>query len=394
MTTPLYLSAREAAAELGVQPATLYAYVSRGLIRSVPGPGKQKRYDASDIRGLAAQRDRPEPVATTSLTGGAVLETRLTLIAEDGPWYRGHSALDLAESFTLEAVAGLLWACDSDPFATPPPPALPVPPDGCAPLERLMLALAAYPLIDPAAYTRAPALLPVKGAALLRIGVAALAGLPVPSAEPLHRQLALAFGVATEAGADLVRAALILSADHELNTSAFAVRCAASTRAPLHAALLSGVGAFSGPRHGAASDRVAAWLAEIRDPVDIAPVLQQRLQRGDPLPGFGHMVYRGEDPRATCLLARARRALPDNPVLELAPALIARAAELFGAAPNIDFALALVVRALGLPPDAAKILFCAGRIVGWIGHALEQIAVPEQIRPRATYVGERPRRGK
>lgn len=394
MTVPLYLSAREAAAELGVQPATLYAYVSRGLIRSVPGPGKQKRYDAADIRGLAAQRDRPEPVATTSLTGGVVLETRLTLIAEDGPWYRGHSALDLAESFSLEAVAGLLWACDSDPFATPPPPALPVPPEGCAPLERLMLALAAYPLLDPAAYTRSPALLPVKGAGLLRLGVAALLGQPVPSAEPVHRQIAAAFDLQGDATADLIRTALVLSADHELNTSAFAVRCAASTRAPLHAALLSGVGAFSGPRHGAASDRVAAWLAEIRDPADIAPVLQQRLQRGDPLPGFGHMVYRGEDPRATCLLARARRALPDNPDLEMAPALITRAAELFGAAPNIDFALAVLARALGLPPDAAKILFCAGRIVGWIGHALEQAGTPDQIRPRATYVGERPRRGK
>ncbi|MFN7166145.1 MAG: citrate/2-methylcitrate synthase [Pannonibacter sp.] len=394
MNTPLYLSAREAAAELGVQPATLYAYVSRGLIRSMPGPGKQKRYDAADIRALAAQKDRPDAAATSPLTGGLVLETRLTLIAEDGPWYRGHSALALAESFSLEAVAGLLWACDSDPFAAPSPGPLPELPAGSAPLERLMLALAAYPLLDPAAYTRAPALLPVKGAALLRLGVAALLGQPAPSAEPIHSQFAAAFGLTGDAGSELIRAALVLSADHELNTSAFAVRCAASTRAPLHAALLSGLGAFSGPRHGAAADRVGAWLSDIGEAEDVPSVLQQRLQRGDPLPGFGHMVYRGADPRATCLLALGNRLLPGNRQLAMAPALIGQAADLFGAGPNIDFALAVVVRALGLPADAAKILFCAGRIVGWIGHALEQMTVPEQIRPRATYVGERPRRGK
>ena len=98
MNKPIYLSAREAANELGVQPATLYAYVSRGLIASVAGSGKQRRYDAGDVRRLKGRKSSDEPTGLRPLTGDPVLETELTLIAKDGPVYRGHSALELAEN--------------------------------------------------------------------------------------------------------------------------------------------------------------------------------------------------------------------------------------------------------------------------------------------------------
>jgi citrate synthase len=389
MSETVYLTAREAATELGVRPATLYAYVSRGLIRSVPGPGKQHRYDAADVRRLQARKEPSEPGGTRPLTGEAVLDTHLTLISEEGPYYRGCAATDLARSSTLESVATLLWNCESDPFAgkTPDPP--PVLPSALGPIDRLMMSMAAWPSQDKAAYTLSPVLLQKKGAALLRYGVAALLGTE-PGTAPIHDQVAQAWSV-RPALKPVIRAALVLAADHELNTSAFAVRCAASTRAPLHAAVLSGLGAFSGPRHGTAADRATAWLQGISSSEDIEPVLASRLTMGESLPGFGHSVYRDRDPRADCLLEILAEGTDAPPFVALIPEIMETAESLFGLRPNIDFALASAQRALELPPDAAKILFGAGRTVGWIAHALEQYQAPGQIRPRATYVGERPR---
>ncbi|MTH98848.1 citrate synthase family protein [Roseibium sp. RKSG952] len=389
MSTPVYLSAKEAATELGVQPATLYAYVSRGLIRSVPGPGKQRRYDASDVRRLQERKEPGDPADPRPLSGTAVLETRLTLITDEGPLYRGQSAAELARSSTLETVATLLWGCDDDPFAAPAPQSFAIDLEGLAPLDRLMMALSAWPQQDRAAYTLSPALLQKKGAALLRYGVAAMLRQP-PSNAPVHSQIAGAWGTAPDAKG-VLRAALVLSADHEFNTSTFAARCAASTRAPLHAALISGLGAFMGPRHGASSDRVSAWLSEIRSREDIEPVLAARLARGDGLPGFGHRIYQDKDPRANALLQIISETASDRPFMAAVPDLIGQAEALYGSSPNIDFALSVAQRVFDLPADAGKILFCTGRIVGWIAHALEQYQAVDQIRPRATYIGERPR---
>jgi len=388
MTKPIFLSAREAAAELGVQPATLYAYVSRGLISSVAGPGKKRRYDAADVRRLKGRKAADDHAGTRPLTGDPVLETELTLISETGPVYRGRRAVDLAETSTLETVATLLWDCDRDPFAEDAPLPPPQLPGDLGVLDRLMMGLAAWPLQDRAAYTQAPKLLQAKGAALLRYSVAVLLNAE-PVAVPIHTQIAQAFGVSSTAK-NVIRAALVLCADHELNTSAFATRCAASTRAPLHAALISGLGAFAGPRHGAASDRATAWLGEITPETDIETVLSDRLSRGEPLPGFGHSIYGDEDPRAECLLKVLYRSAPDHAFVERLPGLIGVARDLFGVAPNVDLALAAIQKTFGLPRDAGKIIFCAGRMTGWIAHALEQYAAPEQIRPRAAYIGERP----
>jgi len=394
MSEPVYLSAREAAAELGVQPATLYAYVSRGLIKSVPGPGKQRRYDASDVRRLLARKDDDMPggAGQSASAPAPGLVTRLTLItAEGGPYYRGMSATDLARSSSLEALATLLWGVEGDdPFSSPPPVALQGMPEGLSPLDSLTMALAAWPLQDRAAYTLSPRLLREKGAALLRYVTSALLGSP-PSEAPIHSQILRAWRVPSH-GADIIRAALVLSADHELNTSAFTVRCAASTRAPLHAALLAGLGAFSGPRHGAAADRVTAWLKGMQDSADMIALLEARLARGEDLPGFGHSIYPARDPRADCLLALLAEQAGDVDLVKRVPDIVVQAEALYGLAPNIDFALAVSELGLGLPEHASKTLFCIGRTVGWVAHALEQYAEADQIRPRATYIGERPRK--
>src|SRR5213075_2931627 len=120
-STALYLSAREASAELAISPATLYAYVSRGLIRSEPSSdSRSHRYRAEDVRGLKERRaPSPEPRGLRSFDADLpVMDTEISTITEDGPIYRGVNCVDLAESDTLEHTATLLWDVSSvDPFA-------------------------------------------------------------------------------------------------------------------------------------------------------------------------------------------------------------------------------------------------------------------------------------
>ncbi|KZL20623.1 2-methylcitrate synthase [Pseudovibrio axinellae] len=393
MSEVIYLSAKEAANELGVRPATLYAYVSRGLVRSVQGPGRTRLYDASDIRFLRSRRvgegtEAHEGQSRNAAAKG-VLETKLTLLTDEGHYYRGQSALELAKAGTLESVSTLLWECESDPFSQPTPKAVSVLSADQRPVERAIVALCSWPEQDNAAYTLSQELLKVKGAGLLRLAASALLLQP-PSSEPMHRQIARAWGVKNEKAIDLIRATLVLCADHELNTSAYAVRCAASTRAPLHAVLISGLGAFMGPRHGTNAGRVLSWLKHIHVIDDIENVLQERCMNGEYLPGLGHSVYGGPDPRGEFMLKMLIQSDLDHPLIELIPPLLERSRELFGKHMNVDFPLALLVQVLGLPTHSAGILFCISRISGWIAQALEQYQMQEQIRPRAAYVGIRP----
>lgn len=393
MSDVIYLSAKEAANELGVRPATLYAYVSRGLIRSVQGSGRTRLYDASDIRFLRGRKagdgleDREGQPRGTAAKG--VLETKLTLLTEEGHYYRGQSALELAKAGTLESVATLLWECEGDPFAQPAPLVMGVSTGSMRPVERAIVALCSWPEQDNAAYTLSQELLKQKGASLIRLAAGALL-LQSPSTAPVHFQIAEAWGVTDPKAIDIIRATLVLCADHELNTSAYAVRCAASTRAPLHAVLISGLGAFMGPRHGTNAERVTSWLRHIHVVADIDAVLQERCMNGEYLPGLGHSVYGGPDPRGEFLLGMLMNSGLDHPVIELIPLLLQRSNELFGGYLNVDFPLALLERILGLPKNSAGILFCISRISGWIAQALEQYQMQEQIRPRAAYVGIRP----
>jgi citrate synthase len=195
---------------------------------------------------------------------------------------------------------------------------------------------------------------------------------------PVHARLARAWALGS-AGAESVRRALVLLADHELNASTFAARVAASTGAPVAAALLAGLATLSGPRHGGAADAVAA-LADDAARLG-APAAVGRWLDGDrPLPGFGHPLYPDGDPRARALLATASL---DRGLAELRDAVVVAT----GARPNVDFALLALVRAHGMPGDAPFRLFALGRSVGWAAHAIEQAASGELIRPRARYAG-------
>lgn len=393
MSQPLTLSAKEAAAELGVSLPTLYAYVSRGLIRSeAPAGGRTRLYRAEDVRNLVTRRDRPAEAANDRALdwGAPVLESAITLITGDGLYYRGRDARDLAAGATLEAVATLLWDAAEDPFAEDPPslPGFVTLPSGLDPLDRLLALLPLAAAADLKAVNRTPAGLARTGARILRLTAAVLAG-AAPSAQPIHQQLAGAWGVSGPA-AELIRAALVLCADHELNASAFTVRCVASTGASPYAAFSAGIGALRGPRHGGMTARVAAVLPGLLDSADPVQALAALLARGDELPGFGHPLYPRGDVRAAWLLKRMTATWPQDARLRRAMGLARAATDMAGTAPTADFALVLLAERLGLPSHAPLTLFTVGRSAGWVAHLLEQSRSAVLIRPRARYTGMRP----
>src|SRR5258708_32837931 len=261
-SSDLYLSAREASAELAVSPATLYAYVSRGLIRSEPSPdSRSHRYRAEDIRGLKERRmPPPEPRGLRSFDADLpVMDSSICTITEDGPIYRGVNCVDLAEKDTLEHTATLLWDVTGvDPFASDNCPlvsdemqAIAEAARRAAPIDRAIAVLALAASADPRAFTRAADARAMVGARILRLVVATMLHM-VPSPEPLPLQIANAWAPENKHAAALIRRALVLLADHELNASTFTVRCAASTGLNLYDAVIAGLVALKGPKHGGA----------------------------------------------------------------------------------------------------------------------------------------------
>lgn len=396
---PRYLSSAEAAAQLGVSRQTLYAYVSRGLLTAhLPDGQRASGYLASDVALLASNRRRgrrPKEVAKATLNWGLpVLESAITLIEDGQLFYRGTNAVELARSQSVEDVAARLWQFPRAAAFTASRPALPAAVVAARAsfagrrAEESLLPLMALASEDgaTAAWQQFPDRLAEGCGQLVRQFAACLLG-TAPDNAPIHRQCATAWKVGSgDDGADLIRMALILCADHELNASSFTARCIASTGASLRAAVIGGLAALTGGRHGGMTARVEALLDELRwDDVDVSSRLARRiadrLARGEDLPGFGHPLYPRGDARAIALLAPI---LPHRPAWQ---GMIDAAIDLTGRRPTIDFALVALRRHLRLPIGAAFGLFALGRSVGWIAHALEQRADPHVIRPRAAYIG-------
>ena len=396
------LSARETCRLLGISQATLYAYVSRGLLQSRPGQDHRSRaYRRQDVEKLLQRKREGRGAArgaAQSLDRGLpVMETRISLIRSDGPYYRGQSALSAVRAgATLEDTARLLWECgEQDPFQAPPSPDWPTPADRIAsdaslpPLERTLAAIPLLALQVRHSFTSSPALRREIAATLLRQNAALLIA-AAPSNQPVHELLAGHWCPGDASFAQLVRAALVLCADHELNVSAFAARVVASTGAHLHATACSGLAALSGPRHGGATARAYALIEAAREADDISGFISARWQRGDELPGFGHALYPEGDPRAAELLAMLRRARAGTESLRHLELILAAMEEVSGQRPNIDFMLAALCHTHGLPAAPALVLFATGRLAGWLAHALEQQAQGRLIRPRARYIGMAP----
>lgn len=399
MSASASLSTAQACAALGVKPATLYAYVSRGLIRSEPGPAgtRARRYHAGDVAALAErQAGRRDPQAAVqgavqaSLNWGQpVLDSVLTTVQGGTLIYRGHAALPLAEAATVEEIAALLWTGDPGGH-----PALPLrarlnlggQPRAARPLEALGYALIHAGAHDPAAHdTRQGARLR-QAARILNLMYATLERhvcLPPAPDLPLHLRLARAWR--RPDSADVLRRALVLLADHELNVSAFAARVTASSGAGLPHSVLAALCALQGPRHGlAALNAHALLLGALRGTPRVA--LHEAARQLGQVPGFGHTLYPAGDPRATALLAALAQTWPGAPGVQAALALGTAAQAETGEHPNVDLALAALIHVLGRDPEDTATLFALGRAVGWLAHALEA-GQGGLLRPRARYVG-------
>jgi citrate synthase len=402
-----YLTAKEAAAELGISVPTLYAYVSRKLIRSEPLDKRKrtKRYAAEDVEKLKAQKEQrrnPSAVVQGALHWGTpILESALTLIADNHFFYRGYDVLALAETYSVEQVATLLWTGKLLARASPlfesnsgqiPPhyQVIQAQLSGLAPIEAFQVLLPLAAVDDPLAYDLRPTTVCQTGAQILRLLTAIAANTPSAIAG-IAETLQQSWLPQQPQAVKFIKTALILCADHELNVSSFTARCVASARSTPYQVVIAGLAALQGARHGRETERFEVFLEEVGSPAQAQDAVVNRLKRGESVPGCGHPLYPQGDPRAKVLLQMTQENYPEAPVVALVTAIGEAAQAVMGEYLTLDAGLVTVSQALNLPPGGAITLFALGRTIGWIGHALEAYEDNRLIRPRAKYVGTPPR---
>ena len=394
----LWLSADEAALRLGISKATLYAYVSRGRVsREVGDDGRRSRFDAEEIASLASGRVRASRPGQVELRIG----TAITRLDEASLSYRGDGIDTIIGFRTFEQVAELLWqqkvpswkartaaknaAAQSWAAAGIGREAALRPGVMASVLAQSVLAIGAT---DDYRADLRPEAVVAAATQIISALSESLPGVRVSDrtvAERIWRHCTRsAPGVGAVA---LVDGALASLADHELATSTFAVRVAASTRTDPYAAVAAGMCVLAGPLHGSASGPTYSLLQSAHDSGRPARALGESLAQG-PVPGFGHKVYRGTDPRCTALLALLDRADVDRGRRATVHSVLDEAATRVPKAPNVDFALAAIAYCCGLPPSSGELIFGISRIVGWVSHYLEELEEPVlRYRARATYRG-------
>jgi len=387
-----HITTAEAAARLGVTKETIYAYVSRGFLKSHLGDdGRSSLFDAGEIaafRARAGRRREPRDLATAIVSS-------LTHIDDHRIAIRGRDVCEAARAGTpFESMAATLWQADDLPLQWRIPPDVAEQCAGVqraakdAPLfERLQLNLTVASATDmlrddlrPAAVAHAAA----------RAIATMVDGLPLegtaPAAQPRLADRLWPRLTTTRSNAKwrhALNAALVLLADHDLAASTVAARVAASTRAHPYAVIAAGLGTLRGPLHGAASHDVVALLRDAeRRGATVA--IGDALRAGRGLTGWGHFLYPDGDPRATTLFDLAAEATTDRATLATVEDVGAIMADRLGQPPNIDYALAAFAVLANLRADATSAVFAIARSAGWIGHALEEYEEsPLRFRPRA-----------
>lgn len=365
-----WVDSRTAAKHLGIQQRSLYAYVSRGQVRSIAGAaGRPRLYSLFDLERLRARRDARSghgAVAAGALRWGEpVLDSAITAITARGPVYRGHIAVDLATSGAcFEDIAELLWSgyLPHRPPGYPPHvdvvergskspsqrehldrgyvPAVPATlqnlerrgepvlwprsalpiaqlgkliPYGARPLEVMQLVVRVAALADPSRDDGRPDAIIARGRTLIPWLAASLAADFAPAmvtravgAPTIAEIAARALGL-DDASADVLDVVLVVFADHELNASSFAARVAASTDADAYACLSAALATVTGAKHGSAAELISRFADEVGAPDKARAAVRALKRKGVAPPGFGHPLYPHGDPRALPLLDLARR---------------------------------------------------------------------------------------
>jgi citrate synthase len=334
--------------------------------------------------------------------------------------YRGIDIHDLARHSSFEETTYLLWfgalptreALSDFSAQLASHRALPQPvltlmkdfPRNATPMDALRTALSALAFYDPQAHDAshdANVAKAMRVTAQTATIVAAFEQIrrgrePVePDADGSHAENFLRMLFGAEPDPLYVRAmdlALILHADHELNASTFAARVTAATLADMYSAIVSAIGALAGPLHGGANEQVMKMLQKIGEPGRVEAYVTERLAAHQKISGFGHRVYRTEDPRATHLREMSRQLgehvgnLRWYEISRRVEEVVMEQKHLYA---NVDFYSASCYFTMGIPIDMFTPVFAVSRVSGWTAHVLEQYADNRLIRPRAEYIGDK-----
>ncbi len=359
------------------------------------------------------------PKVQRGLEDVVALESRICFIdgREGRLIYQGYDIRDLAAHSTFEEVAYLLWYGRLPTVAQltdlrtrfgalralPPPmveriQAMPLESN---PMDVLRTAVSALALFEPD--ETKPGSSSIGGAQRLTAALPSIigtfhrkrAGLPAlrerPELSPAaYLVYALLDREPTELETKVIDVALILHADHELNASTFAARVTASTLSDLYSSVTSAVGTLKGPLHGGANERVMELLDQIGTPELAETVIKEKLSRHERIMGFGHRVYKVEDPRATILrewsrkIGEAKKNLRYYDLLRKVEEVVHREKGLY---PNVDLYSGSVYSLLGVPTNLFTPIFASSRVAGWTAHVLEEYQDLRLIRPTAKYVG-------
>ena len=398
----IWISRSEALKRLEVKPQTLYAYVSRQRIaaKSDPDAPRKSLYALDDIERLARRapgrtpqptpdKPAPEPLPP-GLTGGTVtrgeaaIDTEISITLEGHHYYRGRDCLNLARADNFETVAALLWQS-----ATPNPfgPLKPRPdvnfPGG--PRMRILSMLSRRLEEEAMTETNRERDLNGEAASLLNEMVDA-----VTNGGPrlfFHQRLARAWKVYENKDIDLIRRALVLSADTSLDESTLAARVAAAAKGPLAIPLMAAFATLTGPKLGGKISRAETYVTQVRRHGNAQLVAKTMLGQGLELPGFEKDPSPSEPLRAQNLIEAAPHIGEDlKTILKVGEDLTGRPA-------GMSLALALIGRHLDLPREAPLTLYGIARAAGHLAHAIEQMHAGQAPKARLRYVGEYPRDG-
>lgn len=390
------LTATEAAARLGVKRATLYAYVSRGLLHRFPAAdGRTSAFDAKEVEAFRSRRRR-----ATEGEVDAVISTALTQVTDGKLLLRGRDLLSMVkDDMTFEAVADWLWAGEAQRWMLPQDVSAAVVragaalPPSASLIERLRVTTSVVSALDPMRANDSAAGMSHAGRMLL---LAMVEGLPLHAtmarAEPLSERLwpRLARRRENIARRRTLNAAMCLLVDHSLAASTFAARIAASVRADPYSIVSAGLGVVGGALHGAASRRVHDLFASAAKMGDAAAAAGESQRRWGQPPGYGHKLYRRQDARYAALMTCIDDAWRQDPRLATVHEVVELVGRRTEAIPNIDLAMGAMTWLAGMPPDAGEAIFSIARTAGWIAHGLEEFKeAPVRFRPRARYIGPR-----
>jgi citrate synthase len=402
-----YVSGPEAAKLLGIKAKTLYAYVSRGFIRSVPaGTQRGHLYRRADIERLRLRSDarsgREAAAAGAMSFGDPIIFSSITELTAAGPSYRGRAAIELGSSgLTYEQVAAFLWT------GTPPErnarawESIRLPRSIDAIVGELAAAdgtLAVHDIFALAAVARGISRetgaydATLEPRAVVQTLFASLGLLSHPRALSIAPgQTTLATAVLrtcrvaeTESNVRAIDELLILYADHELAPATFVARVAASFGAELSACAVSAIESSGGSESEFAD--ISRLVSDVQSREELHARIRvyrdnERLPPGLTSPA----LYPDGDPRARRMLELARTCAPDDPVIAIVSAVVAELREALNVHPKAPLGLKLLAIALGLTDAQAFGLYLAARSAGWVAHCLEQYASPAALRPRAKY---------